>query len=1033
MAYITDKEEWRNFVTERQEWNKLNSKHLVINTDIILNHQEPGQYIWELLQNAEDAQATFVKIDLSSKSMFFQHNGNIKFSLEDAKSISRTGYSNKERKDRIGQFGLGFKSVFRYTNKVQIISEDFNFEIYDKTNLRNLELSEIKVLDTPFTTGFHILFNRDEINQEKALNESLEVLREWNENTILFLKNIQKIEVISTNLNITINKKISSENTVEISAKKNGQVDSSYWLQVLKNRTVKVFDGNDEFRFEKNGYLGFAIKIETVDGFLRALPQNSANVFTYFPLKYQKSNLKFHIHAPFAINQSRNEFMKSAMSETVNEGLVSGIANLLTETTSDLFSKNVINLDFLEVLPLLEDDIPPLFHAFLTILRSGLSKQAILDVGDRQKYLPSQVIRSNIEIYNVFGDRSGVEILVDTQNFIKSHNRDEPSKAIVMMKNSKIHRVNSFLSQIGVADISKEKISNFLIELDQLFKKNNSEGEFGIPRKFLDWISRKEIIKLRDLYFLISDLRIPSTIFHHIPLIRVNVEEPNVKFLATKQVFLPAENTKFDEDVIYWRLFETTESEKTKLFTTFEEMEIEKKDRWVLLKKYYGKGSIGRIEGHDTKEENSRIDFLLPLYVEDPDRFISYVKESIQFIGTDINGEAYWVSPDKLFMVTTETRIDWDKIRIADSKKDIKELWNGYTKSKDFIAMIKDLGVHDNIFLHGSGPSRTVSYLEGILLSKDLNVITELWLLLSQIQTSGDFEIYVARSKLATELARNLIATEWIPTREGAFVAPFKANKENLHPNLKLNDAPFLNIIKFGGQSDLDEQDLENKRMKARELGFESLEHAQLMIKLGKQYGFEALQKLLKESHLVEKENLSNPERLLEELIRSENVNPAIMKEVERVIGRPNYSQNQIERRMHLRRIYGIDGKIACQLCQIQTMPFKYVQPDENGTFWDYFETINFFSNAKKESKLNAIALCPVCSSKLKGFRNQISELNQTNLFNEMTRLKNLVKDDNLVDPRNLFIELTVLGEKEKLFFSRRHVLDLYSCMVANI
>lgn len=95
-------------------------------------YPDNAHFIYELLQNAEDARATEVRFTLRKDRVEFEHNGDRLFSLEDVDSITSTGSSTKrEDHTSIGKFGIGFKAVFAYTETPEIASGDYHFRIRD--------------------------------------------------------------------------------------------------------------------------------------------------------------------------------------------------------------------------------------------------------------------------------------------------------------------------------------------------------------------------------------------------------------------------------------------------------------------------------------------------------------------------------------------------------------------------------------------------------------------------------------------------------------------------------------------------------------------------------------------------------------------------------------------------------------------------------------------------------------------------------------------------------------------------------------
>ena len=94
-------------------------------------YPDNAHFIYELLQNAEDAGASEVRFVLSEKSLLFEHKGR-PFDEEDIRTITGIGVGTKtDDDDKIGRFGIGFKAVFVYTETPRIWSQTFAFEISD--------------------------------------------------------------------------------------------------------------------------------------------------------------------------------------------------------------------------------------------------------------------------------------------------------------------------------------------------------------------------------------------------------------------------------------------------------------------------------------------------------------------------------------------------------------------------------------------------------------------------------------------------------------------------------------------------------------------------------------------------------------------------------------------------------------------------------------------------------------------------------------------------------------------------------------
>jgi Histidine kinase-, DNA gyrase B-, and HSP90-like ATPase len=95
-------------------------------------YPDNAHFIYELLQNAEDADAQTVRFILQEDRIEFEHDGKKLFKIENVDAITSIGFSTKrDDATSIGKFGVGFKAVFAYTETPQIESGDVHFRIRD--------------------------------------------------------------------------------------------------------------------------------------------------------------------------------------------------------------------------------------------------------------------------------------------------------------------------------------------------------------------------------------------------------------------------------------------------------------------------------------------------------------------------------------------------------------------------------------------------------------------------------------------------------------------------------------------------------------------------------------------------------------------------------------------------------------------------------------------------------------------------------------------------------------------------------------
>ena len=90
-------------------------------------YPDRAHFIYELLQNAEDAEATQALFILGQDRLVFEHDGR-PFTETDVERITTIG-EGKQDEDKIGRFGFGFKAVFAYSETPHVYSPTYSFKI----------------------------------------------------------------------------------------------------------------------------------------------------------------------------------------------------------------------------------------------------------------------------------------------------------------------------------------------------------------------------------------------------------------------------------------------------------------------------------------------------------------------------------------------------------------------------------------------------------------------------------------------------------------------------------------------------------------------------------------------------------------------------------------------------------------------------------------------------------------------------------------------------------------------------------------
>ena len=118
--YKENQDDWKALTREPQKHEALLAGH----------YSDSNHFVYELLQNAEDARASKAVIEYYEDKLVFYHNGN-PFDERDVRGVSSILMGTKDRNSgqTIGHFGMGFKSVFKYTYQPEIYSDSEAFRI----------------------------------------------------------------------------------------------------------------------------------------------------------------------------------------------------------------------------------------------------------------------------------------------------------------------------------------------------------------------------------------------------------------------------------------------------------------------------------------------------------------------------------------------------------------------------------------------------------------------------------------------------------------------------------------------------------------------------------------------------------------------------------------------------------------------------------------------------------------------------------------------------------------------------------------
>ena len=341
-------------------------------------YSDRTHFVYELLQNAEDAKATWVNFHLFKDRLEFRHNGRI-FNSDDVRGICGLVESTKkEDLTQIGKFGIGFKSVYAYTRTPKIYSGQESFFIeYYVLPCSTEETVKIKSSETLFIFPF----NHVEVNAKDAFNEISKRLQGLSTRVLLFLNNITNIqweiecEISGMYKREVTNKEEHLKRVCVLSKTKTQDHEHKEdWL--IFDRLIKK--NNIPLKVE----IAFKIDRNTKDRKKAKeliVPVNDACLVVFFPTE-KETHLKFLIQGPYRTTPARDNIPKD---DPWNIELIIETSSLIVDSLSKIKRLGLFTTEFLNVLPINKEFFPE-DHMFWSVYEAVLSK-----LKSEEKLLPA--------------------------------------------------------------------------------------------------------------------------------------------------------------------------------------------------------------------------------------------------------------------------------------------------------------------------------------------------------------------------------------------------------------------------------------------------------------------------------------------------------------------------------------------------------------------------------------------------------------------------------------------------------------------
>lgn len=976
--------------SSHQEWVELTRKinfETGIRHSMVEKYPDPVHFVYELLQNAEDQGASEAQFQLFATHLVFSHNGN-PFNRQDVENISGIGNSNKpqEEANKIGRFGIGFKSVFAITERPEIYTEvegqPFAFAI------ENLVVPIAISVDTDrhnqFKTNFLFPFIQ---GQKYSLYTKIkDRLSSLSLETLLFLHNLVSIEWrVGPDHGVYLREVKGSRCELCGESKEDGQIRQSnanylvFTREVNLSESERALDVCIAFRLDEKGKL--------------CSEERSPNLAVYFPTE-QPTGLNFRVHGPFLLTDNRANIKNE---DDTNNRLIQECALLLGESIRRIKELDLLTVDFISLLPIRKENTSTQFLPLYEQVLKLFQQYPLLPTANETFASASQVKLAR---------GADLRDLINEQQLSKLYGTLSPlhwlSAEIPVNRTSDLYRYLTKDLQIEEVDpeifarklempFLEQQTDEWLIRLYIFLSKQPSLSHI---------IKSKSILRLEDNSHVTPFKKTPYT----------RNETPNAYLLRKGESKFPlVKKVLLADDTVYSFLKGIGLSEPDIvdevlrfILPLYEKGEVALDDEgrnWQDL--HHIQGALLKCTDYHVRQE-----------------LIDKLKKTpfLQAINAK-TFELAWKAPCVVYRETQELRIWFEGNDqawfIADTLPESlctdlnirnhlqPKAATGYA---GYVTILDGRGDHQR-GLHHFDPRASLEGLDQALDFITLDKARILWRILLEyrhlikgIVEASRYQDFKSswREEKFSKMGQLCSQKAWFPHKEGYFCVP---------QELFLTDLP----------EDF-EKDTDEAQELVLKLGMRRAEELQLADKLGIPH--ENISLILHNLEAFrawceQQQRTALPSSIANDPVRrqekaAEAAHTTEVKTYKPVTINRRTSAGYGELKTYL-RIHNTneDGQLICQLCD-QPMPFKLPDGEE------YFEAYQYIDLLEKEYVANHLALCPNCAAE---FQNacQTDENEKADLILD---LDPTADEENLV----VYIDMPV---HEHLRFTQKHLIDL--------
>ena len=1003
-------------------------------------YSDRTHFVYELLQNAEDAGAKKVALTLYSDRLEVLHDGEKLFDEDDVRGICGVGEGTKpEDLTKIGKFGIGFKSVYAYTDAPEIHCGQEHFGIKHYVRPYAIKPAEIP---EPWTTRFVFPFKSSFESDISPCKEISARLKSLNVRTLLFLRNIDEIVwhvdggESGLYLRQTENENGGSFRKVSVI----GETRSESWLA---GKLVDNVESESWLVFEraivdpdgiavKPVEIAFLIDPESAEGnAVEIMMTPDSPLFVFFATE-KDTNLGFLVQGPYKTTPARDNIPRD---DPWNAYLLGETAQFIVDVLQNLKDMGLLTVSVLETLPIRERYFPPesMFRPLYDRVLRALKDESLLPA------LGGGFIRGRDAI---LGRGDDVRTLLDSEQLLALFGDDideyggERNKSLKWLSEKITQERTSDLRRylISWLDIEEVTPESFARRVGSRFLSEQSDSWLIKLYKFMGrqpalW--KRAAYKSSRFRFNREDGPI-----RHKEFVRLE-DGRQVKAFSedeTVAVYLPhahGEAQQLPLPTIKSELVRDSEAQKFFRTLGVQEPDITAVVLELVLPRY----DSDKVE---VSEQNHRgyID-LIVMALQDVSskrrqELISRLKQCKFLVGSNAaTNEAAYRLPQELYVRSEELSLflegnpdawfldrrysDEQIEAFLDSELGLSNDWRVEQRladQKGHVTLHRYRGRHER-GLDGFDPECNVDHLEFALHSPTVERSLFVWKKVAEqlrLQIRGRVEkatrqTYENSQTKATfsTLGKLLRSNPWLPDVTGKFHKPSELSLADL-PETFDRDEGLASQLGMRGSKQVVLAGLE---VLAERSGFEVAD-LDLLRELKEMPGqLEKLKEMVELNRMkpsFPERPSANPKRRTERAKRDASEAPR--KQYEERSRSVRTSTTAGDKDTYLRENYTNDnGQLVCQICK-EEMPFRR----RDGEY--YFESVQLFDDLSGEHVAAHLALCPLCAAKYKEFVKRNPKYAST--------VRNSISSS-----EHLIVDIDLGRETGSIRFVEKHLLDV--------